>query len=190
MADTGRVLQPFWLPIPGDYDEPFIEIPPFNVVFVDGFAIPGVSNVEVSKAHSLSVKQSAGRHFATVTDQGYKPCDVIITTQIWTPKQWEIWQLNILPLLEPDPGGKYALPTVNISNPVTYARRIDAITVEAITGPTDKGKGIREFKIKAINFAKQSKATNTPKQAGISPFSNALTGKGNKPSSQEIPEHG
>ena len=96
MADNGRILQPYWYPNPLPRDEAFINFDdPWTQVILDGFTLPGVSQVEVSRSHSLNVKASAGKHFATVTDQGYKPCDVIITTVFWTPIQWQIWQLNI-----------------------------------------------------------------------------------------------
>lgn len=192
MADTNRILTPMWYPSPGSFDEPFIQIDdPWFQPFINGMKIPGVSNVEVSRSHSLNVKASAGKHFATVTDQGYKPSDVIITTTLWTPQQWEIYQLNILAIVEPDPGAKYALPTVTIDHPGTAARGITSITIETITGPKDKGKGIREFQWKCLQFQKSdSKATNTPKAAGIAPFANALTGKGQKPSDQKVPAHG
>ena len=191
MAETNRILQPWWYPNPLPSDEQFIYIvDPWTQPRLNGITIPGIWNVEVSRSHSLSVKQSAGKHFATVTDQGYKPCDLIIEGFIWTPMQWQIMQLNILAMLEPDPGAKYALPTVTIDHPGANARGINAITIETIVGPKDKGKGMRGFTFKFLQFQKNSKATNTPKSAGITPFSNALTGKDNKPSGQKIPAHG
>lgn len=185
-------MQNIWYPSPGPYDEPFLNVEDlWFQPFINGMKIPGVSNVEISRSHSLNVKASAGKHFATVTDQGYKPSDVVITTTLWTPQQWEIYQLNILAIVEPDPGAKYALPTVTIDHPGTAARGITSITIETITGPKDKGKGIREFQWKCLQFQKSdSKATNTPKAAGIAPFANALTGKGQKPSDQKVPAHG
>jgi len=188
MADTGRVLQPWWHPTPLAADEPFFPITnPHDVLYINGFALPGITEVKPGRGHSLHVKQSAGKHYATVTDQGYKPCDVIITNRIWTPLHWQIWQLNILPILEPDPSGKYELPTVQVSHPDLYVRRIDAITIEHILGPIRHGD-FRVFEIKAMDFNQSNKnATNTPKGAGLKQFSNALTGKNQKPSTSPIP---
>jgi hypothetical protein len=189
VADPSRIFQPWWLPNPGIGDElVFGALSAWDVVYLDGTALPGISEVKPGRGHSLQIKQSAGRHFATLTDSGYKPCDLIITTKIWTPTQWNLWQRYILPYIEPDPGPKYKLPTFNISHPATYSRRIDTISIEHILGPIYKGKGVVEFTLKCLD-AKQDKtnATNTPKNAGITPFSNALTGNKNKPSGAPIP---
>ena len=190
MADTGRVLQPWWFPNPGPFDEPFFPINnPWDVVFLNGFAIPGISKVTPGRGHKLNIKSSAGKHFATVTDEGYEPCDLLIVNSFYSPLQWQIWQLNILPIIEPDPGGKYEFPTVNIAHPAAYARRIDAIQVKHILGPVlDYDRKIATFTLRCIDFNKsKTNATNTPKNAGVTPFSNALVNKGNKPSRAPIP---
>jgi hypothetical protein len=189
MADTGRVLQSWWYPNPGDFDEPFIGITnPWDIVYLNGFAIPGVSKIQPGRGHKLNIKSSAGKHFATVTDEGYEPCDLVIMNEFYSPKHWEIWQLNILPMIEPDPGGKYEFPTVTIAHPAAYARRITAIQVKHILGPVLKGKGLATFTLRCIDFnSSKTNATNTPKNAGVAPFSNALVSKDKKPSHEPIP---
>jgi hypothetical protein len=192
MADTARILQDWWYPKPGRFDEPQFECrSPWDICYLNGFALPYVSKVQVARGHSLAVKQSAGKHYATVTDQGYEPCDLVITCEYYSPLHWQIWQLNILPMIEPDPGGKYELPTVQIAHPAAYARRITAITVKNIMGPIDKGRGIHSMILKCLDFNKsKTNATNTPKNAGITPVSNALVSKGNPPSKAPIPTKG
>jgi hypothetical protein len=166
---------------------------PWDVVFLNGFALPGVSKVEVSGARKLDVKQSAGRHFSTVTDMGYKPIDVIVTTTIWTPQQWIDWQLNILPMIEPLPNATYSKKpdSYNIVHPATQSRGVQAICIETLTGPhpSHLGWSAREFKIKAIQWSKafQASATNTVKGGAINPQSNAQTGNKNKPSKIKVP---
>jgi hypothetical protein len=193
MANGNRVAMPWWHLKPNyPGDEPFIQITnPWDIVVIDTFSLPGLSKVRISRGHSIEVKNSAGKHFATMTDHGYKPCDVIITTRIWTPSQWYVWQTLVLPYIEPDPSDKYKLPTVNLFHPAAQARRIQAISIENIEGPTEKERGIYEFTIKGLEFAQsKTNATNTPKNAGVTPFSNALVNKGNKPSKAPIPTKG
>jgi hypothetical protein len=192
MADTGRVLQPWWHANPGPGDEPFNGITnPWDIVYLNGFALPGVSKVQPGRGHKLNIKSSAGKHFATVTDEGYEPCDLLIMNEFYSPLHWQIWQLNILPMLEPDPGGKYEFPTLQIAHPATYARRITAIQVKHILGPVMKTGGIQTFTLRCIDFNKsKTNATNTPKNAGVTPFSNALVNKSNKPSKAPIPTKG
>jgi hypothetical protein len=155
---------------------------PWDIVYIDGVALPGISDVKCSKGPKLDVKNSAGRHFATITAQGYKPCDVVITTLIWTPYQSGIWQAIVLPILEPEPTASYtAKPQAHaISHPVTHMRRVEAITIENIEGPS-KGPlvGSKQFVIKALQWSKdfQGKATVTAKSAGVNPHTNALTTK-------------
>jgi len=185
-----RLTMPWWYPNPLAADESFIDISqdPWSQCVLNDFALPGITTVEISKGPNINKKQTAGKHFATFTGSGYKPAELIITTIFWTPVQWQLWQIRILPLIEPHPGPHYKLPTVTIYHPATLARLISAVTIENVTGPTDKGKGIREFKIKCSEFGKSNTvATDTPKIAG---FSNALTGKDAKPSGQKIPTHG
>ena len=186
-------LQPWWYESPVGEDQLIWRIVsnPWDLVYIDGFLLPGISKIEISKSHKLDVKASAGRHFSTITDQGYKPCDVVITTTIWTPYQWGIWQANILPMIEPPPtkGYKEKLHSYSISNPASHARQIEAITIETISGPTiGHVVGTREMKIKALEWSKNSNlATKTPKSSGvgIKSFTNALTGA--NPATAPIP---
>ena len=192
-ADS-KTLQPFWMqhPLPENFLVWNPIINPWDIVYLNGLALPGISKVEVSGSRKLDVKKSAGRHFAVVTDNGYKPIDVTITTQIWTPQQWQLWQLNILPMIEPLPNDTYKNKTnsFTIVNPIAQARGVQAICIETLTGPHPGHLAqLREMKIKALQWDKafQASATNTVKSGGINPQSNAQTGKGKNPNSTKVP---
>lgn len=188
--------QPWWYTkeVPENILISGAELSPWDIVFINGVELPGISNVEVSGGPKLDVKQSAGKHYSTITDQGYKPCDLIITTIFWTPVQWFDWQNIILPMLEPPPKKNSKNTTPNaytVSHPATHARSIEAITIANITGPNKSSiVGAKEMKIKAYQWSgdfQNSKATNTPKGAGgLANRGNALTGK-NSPSTVKTP---
>lgn len=170
--------QPWWYirEVPENQLISSAELSPWDVVFINGVALPGVSNVEISGGPKLDPKQSAGKHFATITEQGYKPCDLIITTIFWTPTQWFDWQNIIFPMIEPPPikNKKSTIPnSYIISHPVTHTRGIEAISIANITGPNKSSiVGAKEVKIKAYQWSadfQNTKATNTPKGAGPKP---------------------
>jgi hypothetical protein len=142
----------------------------------------------------LDKKQSAGKQFATLTTEGYVPCDVIITVTIWSPQQWRDWQLNVAPLIRPVPGAKFnkTPKAINIVHPATMSADIEGIVIENVTGPSvGRSQDIREFKIKAVQWNSEMKAsvTETPKGGAITDQSNpksTLSPK-NKPSRAEVP---
>lgn len=135
---------------------------------------PALCKVKVKKGRKLDIKQSAGTHGATITDQGYKPASVDITVRIWTADQWAAIQQQLL-TLEPPPTKGNATPFA-ILNAKTSARRVTSVLIEDIEGPDESSiRGQYEFQLKCVQFFPSAKAvTNTPK-ASIQAFDNALT---------------
>jgi hypothetical protein len=165
---------------------------PWDIVKIAGIVLPGVSKVEVSSAIKINVKESAGKNFSYLTSEGYKPCDVIITTTIWTPEQWRDWQLNVLPNIKPLPAKqKLSSLALSIEHPACAAQYIFAICIETISGPTNSSeKGAKEFKIKATQYVKMLQDQVT-KDAAAAERAAAAAAKaqlkprgGNKPSAQ------
>lgn len=188
--------QPWWYvrDIPENMLISGAELSPWDIVYINGVELPGISNVEVTGGPKLDIKPSAGKHYSTITSQGYKPCDILITTIFWTPSQWMDWQGIILPMLEPPPKKNSKSTNLNsylISHPVTHARNIEAITIATISGPNKANiTGAKEMKIKAYQWSndfQDVKATNTPKGAGKpADRGNAMTGR-NNPSGVSTP---
>ena len=118
-------------------------INPWNILKVMGstgggwITVPGITDVKPTSTQKLDKKRSAGKNFSTLTTEGLEPCDLIITTRIWTPNQWVIWQLNVWPIIRPLPGtsaDKHP-KLIWISHPASNFHDIQGITVETIEGP-------------------------------------------------------
>jgi hypothetical protein len=163
----------------------------FDLVSLSGSALPGICKVDVEKARKLDIKQNAGSHGATITDQGYKPAKVTITQTIWSPTQWANLQA-LWTALEPIPGTSYAAPSVTITHPAAQLHGVDSIIIEEITGPKPSTmfKGALEIVYKCVQFFPPPKlpATNTPKGSVAAPKgANDLAAKPPDPSKNPLP---
>lgn len=184
---AGKTMQPWWISKEPPENQLITgaELSPWDIVFINNISLPGISNVEVSGGPKLDPKQSAGKHYATITEQGYKPCDLIITTIFWTPSQWFLWQAVILPMIEPPPDKNKKDKNPNaytISHPATHVRNIEAISIANITGPNKSSiVGAKEMKIKAYQWSadfQNIKATKTPNGSGLlTKRANAMAGR-------------
>lgn len=150
----------------------------FDLVALGNNVLPGICKVDVGKGRKLDIKQNAGSHGATITDQGYKPATVTITQTIWSPTQWANLQA-MWSTLEPIPGISYTAPSLTITHPAAQLHGVDSVVIEEITGPKQSNsfRGALEFVYKCVQFFPPPKrpATNTP-QGSVASRPNALTG--------------
>jgi hypothetical protein len=156
--------QVFWYPNPHQFDnlEPPGPLNPWDTCTLGGYTMPGITKMKGPvKGRKLDIKQSPGTHGATMTDQGYKPADVVFEVLIWTPAQAEAFQIA-LPAWEPAPGKEYSEPQLLI-HPATSMRGITSVVIEEITGPEVDEKGVGHFLFKCKQFVKSNAvATHTP----------------------------
>jgi hypothetical protein len=125
---------PFW-------DEPLMGIEPGNarlspwdVVYIAGQALPGISRVTGKRGKRYDLKKVKGTDFAKLTKQGYEPAEIRITEQIWTPQQLHALEL-IMPMLEAPPlvskdGTQLAL---EIRYPTLDLRGLNSVVIKEIS---------------------------------------------------------
>lgn len=181
----------FWQPNPTAFDTYDLSgATAFDLVMLGNNVLPGICKVEVEKGRKLDVKQNAGSHGATITDQGYEPGKVTITLTMWSPSQWSNLQA-MWPTLEPPPNGSYKAPSLSITHPDAQIHGIDSVIIRRIKGPRNSTtlRGAREVIFECEQFFLPPKlaATNTP-QGSVASRNNALTGAGpTDPSTQPLP---
>ena len=195
------VIQPYWTTaLPESFYYPNGQSTnPWDYVLLNAGAgwkrIPGVCKVDVSSSIKLDKKQAAGRQFATITTEGYVPCDVVIEVLLISPGDWLAWQTDIAPIGRPQPGSAFSKnpKVMTIIHPATQAADIEGVTWENVHGPKmGHLPGTREYTIECVQWtpANQSKAsvTETPKGIITVPTNpNSVLAPKNKPSSGAVP---
>lgn len=139
---------------------------PWDVVTIGGWTLPGKSVVDARRGRRIDVKQVKGKHYATLTFNGYDPAKVSIVTTIWTQPQLDLMAV-ILPILE-SPPAKFkdgSFQAFDIKHPALQLRQITQVLIEEIGCLRQSGvKGAWELRIQALEYrrvATQATATVT-----------------------------
>jgi len=195
-------IMPYWTDeLPESFYYPYGKSNnPWDIVLVNAGSgwkrIPGICSVKVSSSQKLDKKQAAGKQFATLTTEGYVPCDVIITVTLISPGDWRDWQTDIAPLARPTAGAafKKTPKALSIIHPATMAADIEGVTFENVEGP-DEGhiKGTRVYRIKCVQWSPEMQAkgvTETAKGVITAPTNpKSVLSPEHKPSHAPIPAH-
>lgn len=135
--------------------------------------LPGLSSIEVLRQNKWDTKKSKGSHGGERQFGGVDLAKVKIETRFWTAEQWEKWLRDVFPLIEPGPKDPSVKDAIAISHVVSDARKVAAITIDAINGPwVESGIGVIE--IEATEYREPDKTNANGKAGGMSGDCGAL----------------
>jgi hypothetical protein len=119
-------IAPFWAKPYGDPDDGR-----WDSVWVGGQLLPGVSRIKGLKSkREVESNKSPNTNGASTKDKGAEPQEFEIVTKIWTPEQWEQWQL-VRPVIDPMRPNAISQPLA-IVNPIPNYVGINEIIVTEI----------------------------------------------------------
>lgn len=187
------VLQPFWDeenydPNSVSFEDPPLGIDgelyaanPWDVVSLNGHKLPGIWEASATPAIQLDVQKPNGFDGAALVSRGYVNAGITLTGQIWTPRQWALFQ-RLLPTFWAPPNhylvndqkrqkGQIVgtMKAVVIDHPGLQSLNIGAIVINKITPPEKTGDwGVRQIKITAVQYVAPPlvKASAVKKAAG------------------------
>jgi hypothetical protein len=122
---------PYWGDAPAAWDQ----------VILGSITLPGVAKVTVKRSRKIDVKSGAGVSGATTTVQGFQPADVTILVRLSSDADLQA-MFAALGTLEPVIGPTATDVAFSILHPATTMRRVSAVVVKDIDGPTQTGPGI------------------------------------------------
>lgn len=129
------------------------------------YELPGLAKVEVLRQNKWDTKKSKGSHGGERQFGGVDLAKVRIEVRFWTAEQWSSWFTDGFFILEPGPKDPSVKDAIAISHVVTDARKVFAITIDAIDGPSVDG-GIGVIEIEATEYREPDKNNANGKAGG------------------------
>lgn len=108
-------------------------------IVLGGVEFPGIATVEIDRSNKKDEKKSKGKHGSENEYSGAENAKVKITIRFWTAEQYDAVVTDCLKVVEPDPTKK-KVDSVTIGHPIASARRVTAIMVDKVSGPTRRDK--------------------------------------------------
>jgi hypothetical protein len=170
-------LVPWFDPTPSVAYEQFYnlaQVSPWSVVTLGGVVVGGeAQRIEGNIGQKLDVKVAPGTNGVSITDQGFQPGEFSITWRIWTPDQWQAWQVAIAPYLpSPRKSAQQTRTAVSISSP-----RLDLLGVSAVL-LTECGTPDVDTAAKWLTITVKMLQYLTPKAVNLQPVDLPLSGLG------------
>lgn len=121
----------------------------WDTLVLEGIEIAGLATVEIHREMKKDKKASKASSGAEIVFSGVEQAKVGIKIRFWTRDQYDAIVANLLPMVEPDPTKK-APSVLSINHPVSTARKVAAIIVEKVSGPSKLGDGTWEVNLEAL----------------------------------------
>ncbi len=121
---------------------------------------PGLAKVEVTRANKFDDKKAKGSSGAEREFSGVEPAKVSIEIRFWTQADYDLIVAEYLPMVEPNVEKK-KLESVSISHSTTIARKVGAISVDSVKGPSRIEDGIWGFTIEGQEYRAPSSKNAT-----------------------------
>ncbi len=132
----------------------------WDALSLNGVPVPGWVVIEgLDRELKKDEKGSKGKSGAEVKYTGSKPASLTIRIRYLTQEQHDAIGANILPLVEPNADDKAKPQALTIQHPATSFRKISAVIVEGVSGPTKGGDGFWELTLKCTESRKIKEAT-------------------------------
>jgi hypothetical protein len=124
----------------------------WDTLVLGGDTWPGIARVTVERGRKIDKKSAKGKNKATTTDQGVDPADVTITVRVMSAEDFAALADNVA-TVEPKAGTSPMVP-YDIVHPVAAFRKVTAIVIEKISGPThpEPSSGQAEVTLKCLEY--------------------------------------
>lgn len=142
---------PFWHLNTGSLWEDKSNANPYDVVYLGGLRVPGISEVKTGLSNSIDVQKTKGRSGSAIKFNGTNLAQVAVTARIWMPEHMVQYQ-ELLKLMQPG-AAKHGTepPVVSIQHPICAALGILKVLVEDISGLEISG-GEATFSLKLLQY--------------------------------------
>lgn len=140
----------------------------WDIVTLGEFTLPGISEVDISRARKIIIKNAKDKSYASSKDSGIELAKITIKNTITTPEQQEVLE-DILKYYDTQLGLKSGnkkttgeLLGFPITHPACQMRGISSVLIEDIDGPKALRPGYMYTTFKCIEVRKPIK-TETKK---------------------------
>lgn len=136
---------------------------PWDVVVIAGHALPGVNTIEGLPTLKIDQKKKGGGDSITLTATGYLPGPIVVSCEIWTKAQWEVFQ-TVAAVIWRKPNKKSKLKdlAIPIAHPDLALWGISQVVVQGVS-LSSKGKvpQARVYKLRLLEYVGNEKTNKT-----------------------------
>ena len=127
---------------------------------------PGLARIHVATEVHYKRNKSQGTDAPAITDKGMQAKKVLVELKIWTPQQWDNWQM-VYSLLNFDSSGK-PRPAYQLIHPQAEANGLGEVVIESVDVPPPNAKDPMIIRIKMVEVAKPVPNNPAPPQKSFS----------------------